>query len=931
MSSVDGDSSSVIVVAPQHCAFSPLTHPTANQHLPLSRRKSMASDQVDPAPHACRECNARFTRLEHLQRHITSLHRGHSPKPHPCQYCGKRFARRDVLLRHHQSCRAAKQSPNGPEDRTKTTKRTCETCSELKLKCSGGPRCERCSGMGVECVFEAPPRRQSTAGSTKNAAPWPSPDTDPLVLSNDQSVDRRLSAVSSGIFCEPSHIDPTLTQNASNSFFPSQSDQDAAGILTQFTQNHDEQLRWEGWRTQDQDGQAPQRTLSVISITEEPSPKARKPANKRGRYVSNACLDAARPQTNGATLPDEAANLSEKVLQMMARITSLERDRNMLKTHLSINNDQQSPSQENDSSSPSGSTTSATSIPESEQFHGATCLFTPIEVLNRVVACHDEEQHGEPTPDNKDTENVKSVYWTNLSPGGNKTIEAFEKETRLGDVASLRHYIDIYFSYMNPHYPSLNENQFRADFDRFLSNHTSEIETADLPQFIALINLMHAEVKLLSDDWSDSSLVPAWDEFCRAESILNRLTWLGNGNMLTIQCLLIKARYLLYIEKSDGAYDTMAKVVRLCFQVGLHDQNSWKDCTPFETVMRQRIFWTIYYLERNIAFNNGSPYLIRDTDFRVDLPKGYEDKFMFPDRPLPEENPERSSGPYLCSAIKWGKMCAEIWDSVFATSAPKPASQEFIASMDARVQYAISQIPPHLQYLKNLERLDTPGSVPSYVLRQTVILHLRMNQLRLILRQESILSLTYSEKTADEVVSIAATTIDALYAYHSRGLDRPTGRFSSVFYSVAPLLNLVCIIVKADNPPETRTKAIESFKKGLSTFNDMSSNFTLARHTLRRLYRIIETAKRAILKFHGAELLDTTPKELQFDTIMPHISDFFNQNTMDGDDDMLNQLINGFSTTNEPSMVRGTGGEEIDGFWVDDELRRLFDVGGLQQ
>ncbi|KAF2494376.1 hypothetical protein BU16DRAFT_589184 [Lophium mytilinum] len=830
--------------------------------------------------------------------------------------------------------------------------------------------------MGTECVFETP-RRQSTAGSTKNAAPWPSPDADPLALNNDQSVDRRLSAVSSGIFCEPSHIDPALTQNSSNSFFPSQSDQDAAGILTQFTQNHDEQLRWEGWRSQDQDSQAPQRTLSIISINEEPSPKARKPANKRGRYVSNACvncqkrkvkcsgeetclqcrsaelqcvynhgrkrrktagsrddrpsLDAARPQLNGVTLPDEAANLSEKVLQMMARITSLERDRNMLKSHLSINNDQQSPSQENDSSSPSGSTTSATSIPESEQFHGATCLFTPIEVVNRVVACHDEEQHGEPTPDNKDVENVKSVYWTNLSPGGNKTIEAFEKETRLGDVASLRHYIDIYFSHMNPHYPSLNENQFRADFDRFLSNNTSEIETADLPQFIALINLMHAEVKLLSDDWSDSSLVPAWDEFCRAESILNRLTWLGNGNMLTIQCLLIKARYLLYIEKSDGAYDTMAKVVRLCFQLGLHDQTSWKECTPFEIAMRQRIFWTIYYLERNIAFNNGSPYLIRDTDFRVDLPKGYEDKFMFPDRPLPAENPERSSGPYLCSAIKWGKMCAEIWDSVFATSAPKPASQEFVASMDARVQYAISQIPPHLQYAKNLERLDTPGSVPSYVLRQTVILHLRMNQLRLILRQESILSLAYSEETADEVVSIASTTIDALHAYHSRNLDRPTGRFSSVFYSVAPLLNLVCIIVKADNPPETRTKAIESFKKGLSTFNDMSSNFTLARHTLRRLYRIIETAKRAILKFHGAELLDTTPKELQFDTIMPHISDFFNQNTMEGDDDMLNQLINGFSTTNEPSMVRGTGGEEIDGFWVDDELRRLFDVGGLQQ
>jgi hypothetical protein len=413
---------------------------------------------------------------------------------------------------------------------------------------------------------------------------------------------------------------------------------------------------------------------------------------------------------------------------MMARITSLERDRNMLKSHLSINNNNNNEDSVSqiDSNSPSGSTTSATSLPESERFYGATCLYTPIEVVNRFVACHDEEQQGisEPTPDNKDPDDVKSVYWTNLSPGGNKNIEAYERETRLGDVTSLRRYIDMYFSHMNPHYPSLNENQFRADFDRFLSNNNPDTETADLPQFIALINLMHAEVKLLSDDWSDSSSVPAWDEFCRAESILNRLTWLGNGNMLTIQCLLIKTRYLLYIEKSDGAYDTMARVVRLCYQLGLHDQPSWKDCSPFEIVMRQRIFWTIYYLERNISFNNGSPYLIRDNDFKVDLPGSFDDKFMFPDRPLPEENPQRSSAPYLNSAVKWGKMCAEIWDAVFATSAPKPASQEFIASMDARIQYAISQIPPHLQYERNLERLDMPARVPQYVLRQTVILHL---------------------------------------------------------------------------------------------------------------------------------------------------------------------------------------------------------------
>jgi len=120
---------------------------------------------------------------------------------------------------------------------------------------------------------------------------------------------------------------------------------------------------------------------------------------------------------------------------------------------------------------------------------------------------------------------------------------------------------------------------------------TSHRESADFYQFMALTNMIHAEVnhsnaklcarytnqrqiKILSEDWADSNIVPGWDDFCRAENILSHLTWLGNGNILTIQCLLIKARYLLYIEKADCAYDTMSRAVSLCFKLGLHDQPS---------------------------------------------------------------------------------------------------------------------------------------------------------------------------------------------------------------------------------------------------------------------------------------------------------------------------------------------------------------------
>jgi hypothetical protein len=61
---------------------------------------------------------------------------------------------------------------------------------------------------------------------------------------------------------------------------------------------------------------------------------------------------------------------------------------------------------------------------------------------------------------------------------------------------------------------------------------------------------------------------------------------------------------------------------------------------------------------------------------------------------------------------------------MFGIHAEKPVSPEFLASIDARILYAVSQLPPHLQYQRNINRLESDSETPEYVLRQTVILHL---------------------------------------------------------------------------------------------------------------------------------------------------------------------------------------------------------------
>ena len=722
------------------------------------------------------------------------------------------------MIRHVQSCRAAKAGSFSSENLEYNHKHPCQSCSSLNLKCVGRPRCQKCTDLRQDCIFVGLAQQTITP---ELASGLPSPATD----ASGTGLEGKPTSFAPGSSYETSQNGPTSIRGSQQTT--------PSSFAIQPPTNHLLSSNWNGFEVTPTDSRAdgnlglpdqrlhggfspsnlghecndpyPEEQLSPMSLrtpsshlevtmravnrkgepdgsqnvtllTEPVPTDEQRATNKRGRYVSKACVHCqkrkvkcsgepvcaqcfsaglicaynqsgkrggkkrsrterslprtAKPLQSTAAVLTPEQDLPGVLVQMTARIASLERSCHMLENQIDINADEGDVSSmsdsdyslENEKSSQSGPSSSG--LPSDEVFHGATSLLEPIEVLDRTVATSGGEQTDSHTA--VEVTNSTPITWHNLTRSGNKAIETLEKETRLGDIAALRFSVDIFFSYLNPHYPCLNENLFRKQFDGFLTNvKNHELGTADRHQLITLINLIHAEVRILSDDWPDSTCAPAWEDFCRAESILNHLTWLGNGNILTIQCLIIKARYLLYAEKANAAYDTMSRAVRLCWQLGLHNQPSWKNCSPFEIVMRQRTFWTTFYAERNIAFNCGAPYLIRDSDFNVDLPPDLDDKAMFPDQPLPiKETPERSSSPYLSGVAKWCRLSAEIWDAVFGIKAQKPTSQEFIASMDARIQYTVSQLPAHLQWHRNIHRLAGSTDIPLYVLRQTIILHL---------------------------------------------------------------------------------------------------------------------------------------------------------------------------------------------------------------
>ncbi|RWA14639.1 hypothetical protein EKO27_g438 [Xylaria grammica] len=111
----------------------------------------------------CADCKKRYSRPEHLARHIQTHTLG---KRFICQVCGKAFARADLLKRH-----TANHENDG--DSTKKRRRidaspgsgrvshACRPCASARVKCEEIKPCQRCQKKGLTCEYAA-----TEAGST---------------------------------------------------------------------------------------------------------------------------------------------------------------------------------------------------------------------------------------------------------------------------------------------------------------------------------------------------------------------------------------------------------------------------------------------------------------------------------------------------------------------------------------------------------------------------------------------------------------------------------------------------------------------------------------------------------------------------------------------------------------------------------------------
>ncbi|KIX98813.1 uncharacterized protein Z520_05274 [Fonsecaea multimorphosa CBS 102226] len=411
--------------------------------------------------------------------------------------------------------------------------------------------------------------------------------------------------------------------------------------------------------------------------------------------------------------------------------------------------------------------------------------------------------------------------------------------------------------------PCLDKSGFFRGLREFSSGDVREADKLKALQITIMVTLIVALMKALEEQSYDPANVPGWQELTMATRLLSRVMWSGKGDLMTLQCCIVKVLALLYIEEHDLAYSALSETVCLCFQIKLNRQSTWTQCGPFETHMRQRIFWTIFCIDRSVAQICGMPYLVRDSEVGVELPDVVDGQPLDADGSWPLWSSDAIDMRYIRCIVKWCQLSAEVWDEMYGKGSNDLNTEEFTAITDAKLFLLQDSLPDYLKW--DPEKVGTPDAdlVPRHISRQASNIHLRINHLRLLLRRQSMMSFNFSESAAKTCTAIANDTVEVISQAHFSHSRQELERYSSVTYTLGAVIPVACIILRSKGRPEIGQKTVEVFEKGIVVLRDIALSLSMARNALRRLNRIISAVEQVIERMRGNALEAYIPDEPQ--------------------------------------------------------------------
>ncbi|KAF4987036.1 hypothetical protein FDECE_15632 [Fusarium decemcellulare] len=193
---------------------------------------------------------------------------------------------------------------------------------------------------------------------------------------------------------------------------------------------------------------------------------------------------------------------------------------------------------------------------------------------------------------------------------------------------------------------------------------------------------------------------PGWRFYRISRRLLSDVV--STCSMTSIQACVLQGTFLVSTSAHDTAYNVYGLVMRMAVNMGMHRAVGAEDLHPQVRELRNRLWWTLYTLERQLTFQLGRPLMLDDDEidayFPVDLPELRVPQYT-------------SSVEGQIALIKLCRIMGKIVKFMYSRSAPAGGRQVIDTKASSQLKGSLLDWKAQLPHKLQISHAATRGAV----------------------------------------------------------------------------------------------------------------------------------------------------------------------------------------------------------------------------
>ncbi|KAL3257378.1 hypothetical protein ABHI18_006898 [Aspergillus niger] len=219
---------------------------------------------------------------------------------------------------------------------------------------------------------------------------------------------------------------------------------------------------------------------------------------------------------------------------------------------------------------------------------------------------------------------VQNAVWLRSIPINGSHLQALPCErtaastTLPSDAVGIR-LLNAYFKDMHTRLPFLDRSelmQLHATVQKPQSDVTSEAARFKL----FMVYAIGAAILQMTETY-DSTPPSAF-----VATALQLEPSLGESQSYTnLEALMLLVLYHMRTSSATRVWYLIGLAMRICIDLGLHRESQYRRMRPYEGQVRRRLFWSVYLVERYVAWSLGRPFSVPEDEIDVHAPADLDD------------------------------------------------------------------------------------------------------------------------------------------------------------------------------------------------------------------------------------------------------------------------------------------------------------------